>query len=195
MTNADIPTLPRSIPPQPTVACFLRDLVPDRLWDEFDIGSVRTGEIEKIQKALLKLGGREAWLRFVEKTRATLPQLLSVSLFETLGLALENEQVWPDYITVYCRPVLSIYALGELLPVTVTLHCHARLTFDCIGEPISSGYVRARTVLTLRHARESLMACVPGEYFIPVPLQRNRANVNSARHNWFKGFGRPRIGS
>jgi hypothetical protein len=169
----------------------LRDLVPDRLWDEFDIGSIRMGEIEKIQEALFKLGGREAWLRFVEKTRATLPQLLSVSLFETLGLALENERLWPDYITVYCRPVLSVYALGELLPDTVTLHCHARLTFDCVGEPISAGYVRSRTVLTLRHAGEPLVAFVPGEYFIPVPIQPNRNSANPARRNWFKCFGRP----
>jgi hypothetical protein len=196
--NEDMPTVPRSIPPQPTVAWFLRDLVPDRLWREFDIGSVCADEIREVQRALLERGGRDAWLRFVEQTRVALPQLLSISLFETLGFALErksgneNEKVWPEYITLHCRPVLSVYADGCLLP-TITLHCHARLAFGCAGEPITSGYVLASTVVALRHARRSLIGRVPGEYFVPVPTQSNKDATATKQRAWFKGFGRPRF--
>ncbi|WP_321916686.1 hypothetical protein [Paraburkholderia sp. J11-2] len=167
--QSNIPTLPRGIPPQPTIAWFLRDLIPDNLWDDFDLGVVSHGPIDTIRNQLFQRGGADAWLRFIAQTRQALPQLLSISLIDTLHSALGSRQVWPDDVWLHCRPIISVYIAGRLVKPAIVLNCHTRIAFACPGEQRIGDYVLATTEVTLRHARQNIIGRAMGEYFVPVP--------------------------
>ncbi|SIT46189.1 hypothetical protein BN2475_630040 [Paraburkholderia ribeironis] len=160
---------PRTIPPQPTIAWFLRDLIPDKLWNDFDIGNVRDGQIAAIQRALLRHGGRDAWLRFVEQTRTVLPQLLSVSIFDEMCGAVGEFDTWPRDLRLDCHPVLSVYVSGRLLHPTITLHCYAKFEFANAGQRRSGEYTMAVTEIALRHANQFLIESVRGRHFVRAP--------------------------
>jgi hypothetical protein len=167
--HPNFPTLPRGIPPQPTIAWFLRDLIPDGLWDDFDLGVVCHGPIDAIRDQLFQHGGADAWLRFIAHTRQALPQLLSISLIDTLRAALGSRHVWPDDVWLHCRPIISVYIGGRLIEPAIALNCHTRIAFASPGEQCIGDYVLATTEMTLRHARQDIIGCVMGEYFLPVP--------------------------
>lgn len=167
--SIDVPPYPRAIPPQPTVAWFLRDLVPDGLWDEFDIGKAFASPLARVRNNLVRHGGRDAWIRFVAQTRIALPQLLSVSLFETLQRALGNTEVWPAEVTLDCFPVLTAFAGGRVINPRIRLHCRARLWFRDAGLPRAGDHVAVTTEVTLLLGDTLLIDRVRGQYFVPAP--------------------------
>jgi hypothetical protein len=189
--SRELPGRPRQIPLEPTVAWFLGDLIPDKLWDEFDIGSMHSKQISDVQTALFKHGGAAAWLRFIEQTRAALPQLLRVSLFEMIGSAFDKHRTWPAEIALHCRPVVSAYAGGRMLNPSIVLNCHVRLSFGCAGELLESSgdYVLAESDLVLRHERQLVIDRLRGAYYIGVPDLQAQDSATAAKANWFAGFG------
>ncbi|MGF6727327.1 hypothetical protein P3T43_006719 [Paraburkholderia sp. GAS41] len=162
-------SFPRSVPPQPAIAWFLRDLVPDGLWSEFDIGALKNGQIQKTHRSLVQYGGTDAWLRFVEQTRTALPQMLAISLFDLIAPYIPQSTVLPRALTLRACPSLSVYAGGRTCEVEIKLCCLAHLTFPSAGKRPSGGYARAITTFRLKHAGDSLIERSNGEYFIPVP--------------------------
>jgi hypothetical protein len=167
MTN-DTPLTPRGIPPQPTIAWFLRDLVPDELWNQFDIGLVRDEEIRDVQEALAQRGGSGAWLRLLAQTRALLPQLLAISIYDLLKFELTKTAVLPRDITFIHRPELLVFAGGYGVQPPIRLTCTSRFAFHRAGAPISDAYELANTDIVLRHKHWRVLGRVRGEYFVPV---------------------------
>ncbi|GAB5100280.1 hypothetical protein [Caballeronia sp. HLA56] len=167
--SIDVVPYPRSIPPQPTVAWFLRDLVPDGLWNEFDIGKASAPQLARVRLNLIRHGGRDAWLRFVAETRTALPHLLSLSLFDMLQRALGNTRVLPDEVALTCYPLLTAYAGGRMVTPRIKLHCHVRLKFSDAGQTRADNHVAVVTEVTLRLGDVCLIERVRGRYFVPAP--------------------------
>jgi hypothetical protein len=164
----DTPLMPRGIPPQPTIAWFLRDLVPDELWNDFDVGQARDDEICAIQEALSQHGGSDAWLRLLSQTRALLPQLLAISIYELLESRLATMTALPRDITFIHYRTLIVYVGGRDIGHRIRLKCTSRFAFHRAGGPIKDAYELADTDIVLRHRHWRVIERVRGRYFVPV---------------------------
>jgi hypothetical protein len=165
----EAPYLPRGIPPQPTVAWSLRDLIPDELWQKFDIGLADDGQVEVVRRKLMEHGGSDAWLRFIAQTRTALPQILAISLSDTFSPRLAEMNFLPRHVAVICHPTLSISVAGRTLDSRIRLDCLAHFEFHGAGQPRSGDYALADTSIALKHRRAYVIERVTGCYFVPVP--------------------------
>lgn len=169
MRDINGPFPPRTIPPSPTVAWFLRDLVPDAVWRQFDLGSVDSEDLTSIRQRLFQAGGREAWLRFIEGVRNELPHTLSIAISDVFNDArLRNP--FSRTVIVTQKPRLSVYVGGRLVRPALEFDLSARFCLradlsDRLGE-----HVLADTQLQLLHDGKDVVPPIRGQYYLPVPV-------------------------
>jgi hypothetical protein len=162
-------SVPRLVPPQSRIAWFLRDLIPDQTWDDFDIGAVDFEELRLVRERLHRSGGRDAWLRFVEKARRELPQLLAVPIADVLAQAREvcpqSSQPRVEY-----GVNLSVYVAGRLVERVIPLTIRARISLTSdLNSTDFREYDLARTEISVWHANKPLLGPVRSEFFVPLP--------------------------
>lgn len=156
----------RAVPPSETIAWFLGDLIADDQWRDFDIGSVNSPKLDAIRLALHQIGGRDAWVRFVEEARKELPRLLAVPTGDLLRSARDKgpslSEIW-----VIHRPALTVYVKGQLLEPVIPLgvFAHFKAAADIRN---SIDYALYATEITLCHLGTRLQHTV-ARYFLPMP--------------------------
>jgi hypothetical protein len=156
----------RSVPPQPNIAWFVRDLVPDEIWQTFDIGVVDAGDVATVRQALLAYGGRDAWLRLVVQVRMELPNLLSVSISDMFNQARTRFGYTPPRIVIQCRPDLSVHIGGCLIRPPIRLNCRATIDLVDPDPARNIDYLPADTELTVAYDKHPIMANIKGRYLV-----------------------------
>lgn len=153
----------RNVPPKPMLAWFLRDLIPDLAWNDFDLGKAQSDPLKAVQLALHRHGGRSAWLRFLDESRRELPRMLDMSFVELFASAgdpaASATQFWITH------PVMiQAYAAGR--PVASPIEVSVYLQLDREKSP-SRGYALFDIDLCLRHSGICVLR-TRGRYFLPI---------------------------
>lgn len=154
----------RNVPPNPALAWFLSDLVPDLAWNDFDLGKARSEALDAVRAGLHRHGGRDAWLRFLDESRRELPHMLDGSFVELFARA-KDQTASASRIWISHQVTLQVYAAGRVLAPPIEVAVYARL--DRVSHRQSSDHALFDIELSLRHSNACVLRTC-GRYYLPL---------------------------
>jgi hypothetical protein len=161
----------RAVPPLAPIAWFLHDLIPDAHWRDFDLGAVRSTQLDIVRQAIYRHGGRDAWLRFIEETRRSLPHLLAVPIVDILHCVHEEDPSSQRAWLIH-RPSLDVYIGGRQVETPIDFGIFGY--FEALRAPHSphstrsTHYALYETEIEIMHLGEPVQRS-SGRYYLPLP--------------------------